>query len=285
MNADSAFQIGASHAICQDYSLAVNCGPRTESCFQQKPYVILADGCSSSPDTDTGARLLVKAAAQTLLEDDGRLRRDPGGLHLEAARRALRWAQMLGLSVEAVDATLLTAYVEGDELIVGCTGDGVVCFQSATDELDVYSISYPSGYPLYPAYAHQPERLHALAESDRSGKVVWRFHSASVEEPLRLSGTSGGSQRTEVFTVRALDYKYVTLFTDGINSFYSARQTETSRRVEAVQIDEVLRGLVSFKNRRGAFVARRLKSFLKDCQARGWRHLDDLAMGALDLGD
>ena len=191
----------------------------------------------------------------------------------------------MGLRPESVDSTLLTAYMEGDELIVGCTGDGVVCLQSTTDELDVYSISYPSGYPLYPAYAHQPARLRELADGGRAGKVVSHFRSASVKEPLRLIDTSGGSPLAEVFSVRALGYKYVVLFSDGINSFYSARQTETSRRVESVALDEVLRPLVSFRNTRGAFVARRLKSFLKDCQTRGWRHMDDLAVAALHLVD
>ncbi|HEX8844603.1 MAG TPA: protein phosphatase 2C domain-containing protein [Pyrinomonadaceae bacterium] len=288
MNADSAFQIGASHAVCQDYSLAWSYSqtlPRAKPGWQTSPYVILADGCSSSPDTDIGARLLVKAAEQTLLELGRQSPFELSELHKEAARRALAWAQTLGLPAHAVDATLLTAHLDGDELVVGCTGDGVICFQSVTGAIDVYSISYTSGYPLYPSYAHQPERLLALEDAGRTGRDVKHFRCASIEEPLRLRDTSTGGAPTEVFTVRALDYKYVTLFSDGVHSFCSAKQTETSKRVEAVPLDEVLRGLVSFKSTRGAFVGRRLKSFLKDCQTRGWKHMDDLAVGALYLGD
>lgn len=290
MNADSAFQIGAAHAVCQDYSLAGNSlphaplaqpGSRTSS-----PYVILSDGCSSSPDTDIGARLLVKAAEQTLLEPGRRpAARDPAELHREAARRALVWAEHIGLRPQAVDATLLTAHLDGDELILGCTGDGVLCLQSLSGATDVYSISYASGYPLYPGYTHQPERLLAPADGGCSRtKEVRHFRSASFAEPLRLRDTTHNDSATEVLNVRSADYKYAALFSDGIHSFYSARLTETSKRVEAVPIGEVLGELLSFKTVRGAFVGRRMKRFLKDCQAQGWQHLDDLAFAALHLG-
>jgi hypothetical protein len=289
MNADSTFQIGASHAVCQDYSLAGGSLPGAPATSkpnsQVNPYVILSDGCSSSPDTDTGARLLVRAAEQTLLGRGGSKARDASELHKEAARRALLWAKRIGLRPQAVDATLLTAHLEGDELILGCTGDGVICLESAAGMIDVYSISYASGYPLYPGYAHQPGRLLAWKGVERSGKEVKHFRSASSEAPLRLKNASRGDRLTEVFTVRASDYRYAALFSDGIHSFYSAARTETSRRVEAVPMEGVVRDLISFKSVRGAFVERRLNKFLKDCRARGWQHADDLAFGALYLGD
>ena len=58
MNANCAINIGSTHALCQDYALARNDGP----------YVILSDGCSSSPDTDVGSRLLVKASEKIFKE-------------------------------------------------------------------------------------------------------------------------------------------------------------------------------------------------------------------------
>lgn len=287
MNADSAFHIGASHTICQDYSLA---GSRPaaarEAGFGQRhsPYVILSDGCSSSPDTDVGARLLVKAAEQTLRGRGNQAAVDPAALHEEAARLALTWAELLGLPPQAVDATLLTAHLDGEALVIGCSGDGVICLQTCAGALEVYSISYASNYPLYPAYAHQPARLLPLKEAGRTGREVERFRSASLEESLRHAGTSGGDSPTEVFTVPARDYKYAALFSDGVHSFYDAGQTGDGGRGEAVPLDEVLRGLISFKSTGGAFVGRRMKMFLKDCQNRGWRHADDLAVGALHMG-
>ena len=76
MNANSAINIGATHSLCEDYVIAQSEGH----------YVILSDCCSSSPDTDIGARLLVKAAENILTKQavDG-----VEQLHKEAARLVL----------------------------------------------------------------------------------------------------------------------------------------------------------------------------------------------------
>jgi hypothetical protein len=289
MNADSAFQIGASHQVCQDYSLAGSSSKSPDSskdASQKTSYVILCDGCSSSPDTDIGARLLAKAAERILLDGSGRT---PAGMpeevHEEAARRALLHAKLLGLRPEAVDATLLTAHVEGDELVLGCSGDGVLCLQSISGAIDVYSISYTSGYPIYPSYLLQPERLLALEESALASKEVKHFQSPSLSEPLRLRDTSSGGPRIEKIILKARDYKYVALFSDGIKSFYSTKQTESGKGVEAIPMSDILLKLICFKSERGAFVARRMQSFMKDCRIKGWRHWDDLAVAAINLRD
>lgn len=288
MNADSAFRVGSSHAVCQDYALAGTCLPSERSQVagaHGRPYVILSDGCSSSPDTDIGARLMVKAAERTLRGWAGPTARDLAEIHEDAARLALTWAELLGLRPQAVDATLLTAHLDGGELAVGCSGDGVVCLRTRAGALDVYSISYPSGYPLYPSYTHQPERLLALGDARRAGKEVTHYRSASVEDRLQpMGGATGGGPPTEVFTVKAADYECAALFSDGIHSFFRAGQTEAGGRVEPVPLDSILRDLISFKTTRGAFVGRRMKRFLKDCRQKGWQHADDLSVGALHAG-
>ncbi|MFN2514557.1 MAG: protein phosphatase 2C domain-containing protein, partial [Pyrinomonadaceae bacterium] len=132
MNVDSAFIIGATHAVCQDYAVAGNGLPTHQARDENSPaapYLILSDGCSSSPDTDIGARLLVKAAEQILLVYRP-LASELPEMHKESAQRALTWAGLAGLSPQVVDATLLTAHVRGDELILGCSGDAVIVLQS-----------------------------------------------------------------------------------------------------------------------------------------------------------
>jgi hypothetical protein len=288
MNADSVFIIGATHAVCQDYAVAGN-GLLTHQVLDANlpaaPYIILSDGCSSSPDTDIGTRLLVKAAEQTLLAPLRPSANEVAGMHKESARRALIWAGLAGLHPQAVDATLLTAHLSDDELILGCSGDGVIVLQSWAGAVDVYAISYPSGYPLYPGYLHQPERLLAMSNDGRVSKEVKRFRGASVAEPLRLEETTLSVSPTEVFSVKASDYKHAVLLSDGIHSFFTTEQTETSKKVEAIPMEQILKELISFKSLRGAFVGRRLKSFLKECHVRGLQHGDDLAIGALHLGD
>ena len=73
--------------------------------------MILSDGCSSSSDTDIGARLLVRAMERKLAAEAVS---DMEDFHKESARIALGWASQIGLSAESVDATLMTAHVSGD---------------------------------------------------------------------------------------------------------------------------------------------------------------------------
>lgn len=279
MNADSAFRMGSKHAVCQDYAVAGTWTAAAEeggaSC---RPYAILSDGCSSSPDTDTGARLLVKAAERLLRESGGPQADAVAGLHAEAARLALSWAEMLGLRREAVDATLLTAHLNGDELIVGCSGDGVVCLQTAEGALEAYAVSYPAGYPVYPAYAHQPARLRALVGAGLARKEVARLRAVSAGARLRQDGVSEGDAMTEVFAVSAAGYRFAALLSDGVQSFLRQGQAE------AVPLESILPELVAFKHSRGSFVGRRMQGFLKDCQPKDWRHGDDLSLAALHLG-
>jgi hypothetical protein len=271
--------MGSTHAVCQDYAVAGHAPAAAYgACDPCRPYVILSDGCSSSPDTDVGARLLVKAAERLLRESGETPACELAELHAEAARLALRWVEMLGLRPQAADATLLTAHLHGEELVIGCSGDGVVCLQTTEGALDAYVVSYPDGYPVYPAYAHQPARLRALADAGRGRKEVARFGAASAEVRLRPAGLTRGDALTEVFAFDAAGYRFAALFSDGVQSFHR------SAAAQAIPLESVLPKLVSFKNTRGAFVGRRMKGFMKDCQQKGWRHGDDLSLAALHLG-
>jgi len=256
MNADATTNIGSTHLICQDYVIA------------RSGYVILSDGCSSSPDTDIGARLLVKALDQSLSKPA-----DIAELHKEAARVALDWANMIGLPSQSVDATLMSIHVTGEDLIVACSGDGVIILESQTGVLEVYAIASPSGYPFYASYVHQPDRLSELITNDRHTKTIKDFTSSNVTTSDSLTVT---------FKLNVADYKYAAVASDGMNSFF---HTTNGKRVESISLPEVIDEFWSFKNSHGAFVERRMKRFRKDTQPKGWQHADDLAIGVIHLGD
>lgn len=276
MNADSTLNIGSTHSLCQDYVIARDGSPGNRG-----PCVILSDGCSSSSDTDIGARLLVRAMDQTLA---AQALSDMEDLHKQSAQIALGWASQIGLSAESVDATLLTAHVSGDDLIVACSGDGVIVLESHSGVLDVFEISSPSGYPFYPSYIHQPERLAELVDNDRCRKHVRHFRRAAAGGSFELIDEAASDSLTEVLHLKASDYKYAAVTSDGIHSFFHTQQSTSGKRVEAVSLAEILDLFWSFKNSQGAFVERRMKKFRKDAQAKGWQHGDDLSMGVIHLG-
>ena len=281
MNADSVFKIGATHAVCQDYVIAGNEGTNSSSA-NAGSYVILSDGCSSSPNSDIGARLLVKAMDQAL---SGNATREVEELHRGSALTALDWAELIGVPSEAVDATLMTAHVCGDELIVACSGDGVIVLESNAGVLDVYAISSPSGYPFYPAYVHQPERLAEMIGNRRCVKDLKHFRRESPGAPFQLREVTTSESLTEVFRLNVFDYKYVAVTSDGLDSFFRTQPTPAGNRLESICLSDVLNQFWSFKNSHGAFVERRMKKFKKDAEARSWDHADDLSIGVIHLGD
>ena len=287
MNSDSTFLIGATHEVCQDYAVAGDRSPALsggDSASRPEPYVVLSDGCSSSPDTDIGARLLVKAAQHLLLSAAGLTAAHLPGLHEEAARLALSQARLLGLRPQAVDATLQTIHLCEGSALVGCSGDGVIAFRSRAGRTDVYSISYPAGYPLYPSYAHQPERLRFFESNGGRAKEIKHFRSPAAGELFQLHDSFVSRAQVEVFAGAVSDYEIVAVFSDGIHSFFTTEQIETSRRIEAVPPGEVIAELLAFKSTRGAFVRRRVKRFGQDCRRKSRRHMDDLAVGVVCMG-
>ncbi len=278
MNADSAFVIGATHSVCQAYIVAGNSSNPSAAA----PYVILSDGCSSSTDTDIGARLLVKSAELVLKGESAKDIRD---VHRRTAMDALRLAALFELTPQSVDATLLTAHLQENELVIACSGDGVVMVEDWSGVIEAYSISYLSGYPRYPTYTHQPDRLAALELLGDPRKEIKYFRGDRNQSVLRLENTFRSDVRTEVFTFNARSYQYAVLLSDGVHSFRSTRDLESSKSACPISFQSIARELVSFKNVRGAFVGRRLKRFLKHCRENGWQHADDLALGAIYLGE
>jgi hypothetical protein len=200
-------------------------------------------------------------------------------LHKDAARLALDWAAVVGAPTQSVDATLMTVHVSGESVIIACSGDGVIVLESQPGAVELYVISSPSGYPFYPCYINQPERLSELISNNRTTKEIKHYSR------FDLARLTTSDALTEVFKFNAHDYKYVAVASDGLNSFFHTRQTPNGKRVEDVCLCDVLHEFWSFKNSHGAFVERRLNRFTKDIQANGWQHADDLSIGVIHLGE
>jgi hypothetical protein len=173
---------------------------------------------------------------------------------------------MIALPPQSVDATLMSIHVTGNDLIIACSGDGVIVLESRAGVLDIYSISSPSGYPFYPSYVHQPDRLSELVTNNRHTKTI-KSKTITTSDSLTIT-----------FKLNAADYKYAAVASDGMNSFYS-------KGAGPICLPDVLKEFWSFKNSHGAFVERRMKRFKKDTQPKGWQHADDLAIGVIHLGE
>lgn len=276
--ADVHFAIGHTHQVCQDYGIV---GTSLDFPQNEAPIyvhnVTVSDGCSSSPSTDVGARVLAHTV-QRLWED-----RHSGislKLMVDIAKNTL---DDLNLLPESLDATLMVIQesLEGCEVFV--QGDGVIAARHrATQKLECWAISYSQNAPDYPSYLADPDR-HALYRAKFGGNRII----------VNADGTVYGSAPPELIgdpkaVVPAIpsfektfcrdEYDLVLVMTDGVESF----QKKDGARLVPVPLADVLDQITDFKVYTEGFIRRRMHRFLKKfCLENGWVHSDDVTVGGI----
>lgn len=292
MNSDVAFRIGSTHQVCQDYARAGS--------VAGLHYAIISDGCSSSPDTDVGARILVIEAESSLrMAQLGCPGQAATGLIFPKcipmiAGNAQSTSKLLGLPHGHLDATLgiVTAF-ESDGLVSldgWLFGDGVIVTKmfdtiKKTEVMNVTTLQYESGYPDYPSYSLDAKRAAAV-KPHLVGKVTYEVYSSEFKDPICWSAEKheGPYRRHESFGPS--DYLrpvYMAVMSDGVMSFVKHVQTETSKTDSQMPLRDVLGELLSFKGYQGVFVQRRMQKFAKDCVGCGMVHHDDLSLGVVSV--
>lgn len=294
-SSDSMFVQGSSHLVCQDY--AVN-GIASNA----RPYAILADGCSGSPNTDIGARLLAQGMStvfKTGLRTDTRVYgADHYQLYSGALARAydaldaLGMADPIGGDQRTLDATLLSAWY--DELVkqvnVCVRGDGYY-FWSSSLGVQGMRFVYPSGAPDYLTYGPNTQRRQSylnlfpakvvvsstilgFPDGALDPEPVWDdIRTFDITQSCSISGYSHSMDTVDKeHGMAGIDW--LVMFSDGLGSFRDAG----NRPVSDI---EVIKLFLPFKNTRGEFVQRRMHAFLKETIKRGWHHYDDIACAGI----
>ena len=266
MNTDSYFAIGKSHTVCEDYALS------------GENYVIVSDGCSGSPDTDFGARLLAKVCEQEILTS---------GLNYSEEAviyKADAMADHIGLPRQCLDATLITACAGDDNFVdVRMFGDGAVIILDKDMLLTYHTISYKHNAPAYLSYRLDPERARLYlkkSEDGLSGGIDYGAYGETKHDFIWDHGLDCHKWR-----FRKDDTKLVIIASDGIESFMYPKVSGTTKKLENIGLLSVLLWLTEIKGFKGKFLERRCKRFLKEATAEGWQHNDDFSLAAIHLGD
>lgn len=256
MSVDTFLRIGKQHAMCEDYIISGE-----DPC----PYVILADGCSSSKHTDLGARLLCWST-KFFLETN-----PVGYLPHESAiadftiHNVKSIIDLLHMDSSCLDTTLMVSFLYNCAIYVYAYGDGNIITISNDDEVSWYKISYGLNAPDYLSYhidAHRKQLFENLQGNER--KVI--KYKLSWDEPLKLHNYY------RFFIFPLTDYKSILIASDGIETFL---HPETG----PIDNKEILRQLVAFKNTNGEFVKRRMKRMVKNYEKSGVQHYDDISIG------
>jgi len=261
---DSYFFIGKTHEVCQDYAA------NTYSS------AVVCDGCSGSPNTDFGSRILSR-----LILDSGLTFNKDGDkdsvAHFDLIyliNKANIIAENLSLKNDCLDSTILYLQDNEDTVEVLMIGDGTLAVLKNDGNINTIDISFPSGAPRYLNYYNNEVRSKQYTEQFTNTKLVQNFD---------LPCKNFNCVRTEDWfyttTIEKKDNKAILLMSDGVHSFLKPTTTLSGKMMESVSYVEVLKEILDFKGFGGRFIQRRMHWFQNKIMPKlGWQNDDDISM-------
>jgi hypothetical protein len=268
---DSFFTGTRSHPVCEDYSLTGT---------HPVPFLIVSDGCSSSINTDVGARLISwitkrqfpAARIYDYLPGDSDL------FGRKIIENAVAEADKLGLNRTALDATLLFAYIEDGMMNIFCFGDGVVIFKLSTGADFYIHLSYAQNAPYY-LTVHQSDEILAQWQKvyPNNALSIKRYNFMEKEEKDILESQDGGNigyyYRLTVPTTPELEM--VMLSSDGLTSF--SKQEDGSM----IPLCDVVDEMYAIKVKNGGYMQRRMRKMIEKYAREGIHNLDDVSVASV----
>lgn len=293
-NADSFFAQGKTHMVCQDYATS----GVTERGHR---YAIVCDGCSSSPDTDIGARLVARSAALEMRtvcfgeqvnggwgSDSMRL----VGRERRIIDTAANAANEIDVDLRCLDSTLVAAYRSTDKrqghpvregVRVSMRGDGVAVARGRDGGFAMYVVDHEKNAPRYLSYELEKDRLEGYLKKygQRSRRRLYMSGSGWMDE---FTTEFEGHPSDQFFPAEEFDL--VVVLSDGVQTFQRMARTGTSKMLEDVPVEQVVERLLKIKGTKGEFLKRRCRKFLSNyCALNEWQHYDDFSAAAIWMGE
>lgn len=256
--AESYLQGTPEHPICQDY-VTINKG--LTGVFLS---AVLSDGCSSSPDTDFGARIVAKTIE-----------------HHPLSRPAMGFftapVALLGLDYQCLDATALWAVPNHDlnTLDIFMRGDGVVIVGNG-DEVTIMVRTFKENAPFYFSYDFFPERLAAYQAFEHINTPTTTFYVFSKATGLLIRTVEALTfGENELFTsnpvmrgvepiIRVDKADYVLLLSDGILALADPSGLYHTIGLIPEAIYRVVSQVTAIRNFSDGFLNRRLTRFIQN---------------------
>jgi len=282
MNADSAFYIGASHDVCEDYATHLN--------NDNSSLAIVADGCSGSPNTDFGSRLL----AVSLFHAQKQFNFHSPHMLTNVITRARTAVDVLELHPDTIDATLLALKSDKDGEFKGVlAGDGVLAVKQTNQRPVIFRFEYPSGYPYFLNYELHKYRKENW-KTEGALKVHEKIEDTEFYELQNLDMMDIYSEDQQINLIDDVVYfnsagrrniEWVVVMSDGAESFYEEVPDDTGNvNRREIPLEEVVEKALAFKNLNGSFIKRRMNRFKQDCKKWGWHHYDDFSVSGISFG-
>jgi len=292
MTADSYFEIGNTHEVCQDYALSGKLNDNLS-------YAIITDGCSQSHkecgEVDLGARVVAYAARdalfqfyskETILVD----KRGNGSqfvmmrvaIFAHVLRKIKEVRDSLQLHEIYSDSTLLVCISDGKLAYVFAFGDGGVIVKTKNDEIIYDEISYLSSAPYYVSYELYKERNIQYLKEFGSSPVIHTNYVIPFDkgiEDAKVTHRQAKEIDYQIYDFSSFiysDFSSISVTSDGIKSF----QALESDNKEIGAIEMALR-FCDFKGKSNTFLKRRMLMIKKENAVKKITHYDDISAASI----
>ena len=251
---DKFLEIGNSHDICEDYIITG---------LNPFPYVIVSDGCSMSPMSDVGARILSLVAKKVLTKSEHEyipLYKDFG---FDVIMNANFIIKTMDLPLSVLDATLIVAFERNDYIHVFVYGDGNIFGCRSDGSINAINISYSQNAPYYLRY-----------NIDKCSSII--YHDSKIEQ--KRTRIINGKEVEEIVPYDIItqymfpleQYDNVLISSDGIESF-------------GINVFDIINSLLNFKVIKNRFIKRRANKVIKNLRQNGITHFDDISIGGFHI--
>jgi hypothetical protein len=262
---DSFMGIGKTHQVCEDYSLVGKI---------PLPFLIVSDGCSSSKNTDIGARLLALTAKKQLYAAlaYGILPYDPDTFGKKLIEIGINVVDQLGVNRSALDATLLLGYLYEGMFNFACFGDGAIIFKSKKGN-GFIQLSYTQNAPYY-LTVHGDEKIRTQwSEVYPNNELLVRSYMfADGENRVEQVGAEPPYYRG---FMSIQDLEMFMLVSDGIGSFCKIADGSM------VPVQDVVSRMLEIKVKNGEYIKRRMKKMIEGFARDGIYPLDDISVASV----
>ncbi|MCK5606305.1 protein phosphatase 2C domain-containing protein [Candidatus Pacearchaeota archaeon] len=263
VNSDTFIEIGSQHKVCEDYILSGD------------NYIILADGCSSSKNSEMGARILCYMAQQFLKYRHLKLGDEDDFAHrmgLWVIHNAEMTARHLGIKRSCLDATLVVGIRSVDNIYVFMYGDGYIITQDKFGNIRIRWVEYTKNMPFYLRYMIDEDGLLSYHDEKITKTRLIDYENTAHVDRIEVAYDQIGIHAFSLDT-----YKSVSICSDGVGSFLDPDAEPNSNKI--IEVRNLIPEMLGFKTTAGTFLQRRMNKFSKTMKRKGIEHFDDLSMG------
>ena len=291
MIADSYFEIGNTHEVCQDYALSGKLNDNLS-------YAIITDGCSQSHkecgEVDLGARVVAYAARDALFQffnkETELIDNRGNGSHFASMRgtisqHVLRKIKDIRYSLQLneiySDSTLIVAISDSKLAYVFMFGDGGVIIKTKGDEIIYDEVSYLSSAPYYISYDNKERENLYIKEFGNSPVIHSRYmipFNGDIES-VKVSHNQAKEINYSIYDFSSFiynDFSSISITSDGIKSFQSLESE--NKEVEAIKM---AKRFVDFKSKSQVFLKRRMLMIKKENANSKITHYDDISVASI----